>query len=204
MGSASAILGPLCDGLHSQYGVLEYAAPITPFQAVHWDFETTWWTPLLFALAGIILGVSHPILDANFPESKPRGGTDPSWTFVLTAIAGFVLQYFLSAKGAAVLDSYMLPDGNIVLDVVLAATALAHWAVFDATKQGLFMAALTAVAGPAVEVLLIKQGLYAYAHPQLFGAIPTWIAWVYFCGSPAVGSLGRKVAAELTAMQRLS
>ena len=62
---------------------------------------------------------------------------------------------------------------------------------------GLFMASLTAVAGPAVEVFLISRfGLYHYTHPALWG-IPTWIPWVYFCGSPAVGNLGRKIKADL-------
>ena len=28
MGSASAVLGPLCDGLHSAHGVLRYAHPV--------------------------------------------------------------------------------------------------------------------------------------------------------------------------------
>eukprot|EP00951_Prasinocladus_malaysianus_P020561 scaffold168508_cov49-Prasinocladus_malaysianus.AAC.1 len=59
------------------------------------------------------------------------------------------------------------------------------------------MAVVTATAGPAVEVILINVlGLYHYVHPQVLG-IPSWIAWVYFCGSPAVGNLGRRVLADL-------
>jgi hypothetical protein len=62
---------------------------------------------------------------------------------------------------------------------------------------GMFMAVLTAVAGPATEVVLInKLGLYHYSHATQAG-IPTWIPSVYFCGSPAVGNLGRKVKAVL-------
>lgn len=62
---------------------------------------------------------------------------------------------------------------------------------------GLFMAVLTAVTGPITEVFLInKLGLYHYSHPNVWG-VPTWIPWVYFCGSPAVGNLGRKVTAVL-------
>ena len=63
---------------------------------------------------------------------------------------------------------------------------------------GLFMASLTAVAGPLTEIALInKLSLYQYSHPAWAG-IPTWIPWVYFCGSPAVGNLGRKVKAALS------
>lgn len=64
------------------------------------------------------------------------------------------------------------------------------WAVFDFTEQGLAMAVLTAVAGPAAEVLLINVlHLYHYNNPDFWG-IPSWITWVYFCGSPAVVGLG--------------
>ena len=59
------------------------------------------------------------------------------------------------------------------------------------------MATLTALAGPVVEIFLISQlGLYHYNHAGPLG-IPTWIPWVYFCGAPAVGNLGRKVRQDL-------
>ena len=34
--------------------------------------------------------------------------------------------------------------------------------------------------------------LYHYNHPDFYG-IPSWIVWVYACGAPAVGGLGRGV-----------
>lgn len=65
---------------------------------------------------------------------------------------------------------------------------------------GMLMATITALAGPAIEVFLIaKLDLYSYSHPTAWGIIPTWIPWVYFCGSPAVGNLGRKIKAVLHA-----
>jgi hypothetical protein len=30
---------------------------------VQWSFETCWWVPLLFGVAGLILGLSVPLLD---------------------------------------------------------------------------------------------------------------------------------------------
>ena len=64
------------------------------------------------------------------------------------------------------------------------------WAVFDCTEQGLAMAVLTAVAGPVAEIFLINVlHLYHYNNPDFLG-IPSWITWVYFCGSPAVVGLG--------------
>lgn len=69
------------------------------------------------------------------------------------------------------------------------------------TVVGFAMAGLTAVAGPIIEIGLIKQlGLYHYTHAGSLG-IPSWIPWVYFCGSPAVGNLGRKVRMELLQQQ---
>jgi hypothetical protein len=65
------------------------------------------------------------------------------------------------------------------------------------------MSALTALGGPALEVFLINVlGLYSYSHPVLLGAVPTWIAWVYFAGGPAVGLLGRRVRASLAGQQK--
>lgn len=153
----------------------------------------------MFAIAGVILGVSHPLLDAWQQQRggpQPRLGSDPSWAAVLACIAGFVLQYSASGALEAPLLGTSLPGGLPTLDTLLWAAALALWWAFDATPQGLGMAALTAVAGPAVEMTLIHFGLYSYSHPVLLGT-PTWIAAVYWAGGPAVGNLGRKVSAAL-------
>ncbi len=154
------------------------------------------WVPLLFGAAGIILGVSHPYLDTLPWATKPRGSTDPSWAWVLVGIALFVAQY--GASGALeepLLGSTLGPIPT--LDAVLFCTGVAHWWVFDGTRQGLCMALLTAVCGPLIEIGLINFGqLYEYMHPQVLG-VPTWIPWVYLCGSAAVGNLGRKVSASL-------
>lgn len=164
------------------------------------------WVPLLFGLAGVILGVSHPLLDAWQAArggEQPRGGSDPSWTFVLAGVALFVLQYAASGALEQPLLGSRLPGlGVPALDAVLAVTAAAHWWTFDGTRQGAFMAALTAVAGPGVEILLINlPHLYAYTHPAWLGT-PTWICWVYACGAPAVGNLGRKVSSALLARRQ--
>lgn len=83
------------------------------------------------------------------------------------------------------------------LDLILFVFALHNFIVFDGTLQGLGMACLTAVCGPVIEIILINGfHLYAYSQPDIFG-IPLWIPWVYFCGAPAVGNLGRKFWSEL-------
>lgn len=87
-------------------------------------------------------------------------------------------------------------------DIILFCYAAAVWGLLDGTRTGLFMSLLTAVAGPAVEIALINGlGLYAYSHPQMGLGVPTWIPWVYACGGPAVGLLGRRIWATLKEQQ---
>lgn len=201
MGAASAVLGPVCDNFHSQFFVLRYADPIRidlslPQSVLNVTFETTWWTPLLFAVAGVILGLAHPLLDDALEGGRKKGNL--SWTWVLIGISVFVEQYWMSAVlEAPLLGIEVLPHVP-ALDAILCLTAVTTWAVFDGSRQGIFMAILTAVAGPAVEYVLITQGhLYSYSHPQILGVLPSWIGWTYFAGAPAVGNLGRKAAAVL-------
>lgn len=199
MAAASAVLGPLLDGQHSTHAVLHYHHPTHISLSPLLELETTWWTAVLFAIAGVILGVSHPLLDAAAgPEGAPRSGTAPSWPVVLSCITVFVLQYAASGSLEAPLRGVTLGPIEIpALDTLLAAVAAATWAAFDGSRQGLALAALTAIAGPAVEACLINGlHLYHYEHPSFLG-IPSWIAFVYACGGPAVGGLGRRVSTEL-------
>jgi hypothetical protein len=194
MFTASAILGPLLDNQHSQFNVLEYTHPLqfSLFPGGLVDVETTWWTPLLFGVAGVIIGVGLYSMDEYFnnqDDDNSKESRSLSWRWVFLGIAVFVLQYWLSA----ILESPLLgiPGAE---DGILAAAALASFFIFDKTPQGFFISALTAVSGPVIEILLIKQGLYHYTHPVVFDAVPTWIVWTYFAGGPAVGNLGRKTA----------
>jgi Insulin-induced protein (INSIG) len=217
LGAAGATLGPLCDGLHSSHGVLHYSHPDVALSLhagpLEWSLETCRWVPLLFGLAGIILGVGVPLLDRVSAAGSARVGVGrhqvqqqlslsppPSWTAVLACISAFVLQYAASAVLEPQLHGVPVLHGAPelrVLDALLAACAATHWAAFDGTAVGLGMAALTAVSGPAVEVVLINAGhLYSYSHPDVLG-IPSWIAWTYCAGGPAVGNLGRTVWAHL-------
>lgn len=208
LAASGAVLGPLCDGLHSSHDVLHYVFPIhlsvavPPFDA--WDLETCWWVPLLFGLAGIIIGVGYPVLNEAVNPPAP-GAKGPGWATVLACIALFVAQYDLSgvldqslagAFDAAYAGSRtQLP---YVIDAVLAIYALALWAVFDGSLVGFALSSVTALGGPAIEIFLIRGlGLYSYAHPTVLGCIPSWIPWVYFAGGPAVGLLGLQVWAQL-------
>jgi len=140
----------------------------------------------------------------NACPGKPAFGFKPGWVAVNVCIGVFSFQYLVS--GILASPQSPLVDGFLpyhLIDLVLCVWALLMWRVFDGTAQGFFMASLTAVAGPAAEILLINFGhLYAYSHSDLFG-IPTWIPWVYFCGGPAVGNLSRQTRNELREMSGL-
>jgi hypothetical protein len=114
MFAASAVLGPLCDGLHSAADVLHYKDPtwLLRLQAgpLSWGLETCWWTPLLFGVAGVIIGVGVPALDelavaradpaavARAGGGGSSGGSSaaPAWPAVLLCISLFVVQYWSS------------------------------------------------------------------------------------------------------------
>ncbi|GAQ78429.1 hypothetical protein KFL_000130110 [Klebsormidium nitens] len=219
---SGAILGPLLDGRHSTHNVLHYENPTVIRLGSFFQLETCWWVPLLFGGAAVILGIGHPLLDSidrksealsqleatsqlagleggapirSFLRKEPTGGYAPSWSFVLISIALFAMQYDLSGVLAEKASSGEL--SWTAVNLALAGTAIAHWATFDRTRSGLFWAALTATVGPLVEIGLIEGlHLYHYTHPDVFG-IPLWIPWVYWCGAPAVGNLGRCIQAGL-------
>lgn len=192
LASASAVLGPCCDSLHSGAGVLTYAAAAHPVVVPGLGITTCPWVPCLFAVAGIILGVGTPVLDSaagpNVPP--PATGYDPGWPVALATIAAFVFIYWWSAQPAATAPA-------------LTAAAVSLWAVTDRTPQGAALALAAAIAGPAIETGLI-QGLhlYSYSSTCALGPWPAWVPAVYAAGGPAVGLLGRRVAAELRGREK--
>ncbi|KAL1500652.1 hypothetical protein AB1Y20_013300 [Prymnesium parvum] len=201
MFAASALLGPLCDGRHSAHDVLHYAEhsiagppwrlAVPPAGVL----ETCWWVPLAFGAAGVILGAAHPRLDRAWAGGARE---PPGWPAVGLSISGFVGCYELSGALAEAAAARGGPHDWLSLDAPLLLIALAMFLTFERSLGGLFMMALLAVVGPAVEVQLINSfHLYEYTHPDAFG-IPSWIAWVYAAGGPPNGALGRQVLHELS------
>jgi hypothetical protein len=173
------------------------------------------WVPVLFGIAGILIGVGVPLLDEALHVGSNTVDTDsagawwqrppPSWTVtwpgVMVCISCFVMQYALSGGLPHLLPASAPP---VVDDAILLILALAVFATFDGTAPGAILALATCVGGPLIEVGLINApglDLYHYTAPDVWG-IPTWIAWVYACGGPAVGNLGRMVWAELKQQQQ--
>jgi len=226
MFGAGAILGPLLDHQHSRFDVLHYEHPLllrlppdlmlpdtdfapwlrslvdTLFLRESAGLETAPWVPLLFGSAAVIIGLGHTqgddavIAARGASAGAPRTGYEPAWSAVVLAITAFALQYALSGVLPYEAPAW-LAEYTFGLDALLAGLAFAIYAAVDGTEQGLLMAALTAVAGPVTEMTLINVlHLYHYTQPT-FNGVPTWIPWVYFAGSPAVGSLCRAVRARI-------
>lgn len=44
LAASGAVLGPLCDGQHSKFGVLQYTSPaLITVPGIDWDLETCWY-----------------------------------------------------------------------------------------------------------------------------------------------------------------
>ncbi|CAB9506080.1 Insulin-induced protein (INSIG) [Seminavis robusta] len=198
MAICGAALGPFLDSYHSAFGVLQYNEPIT---ATLWGTSadnpaliTAWWVPVLFGVAGWLIGWLYIVLDAvlqTTPSQKSK--TDPSPPKILVGISLFTLQYWLSGifVAAGVLDRTGILN-------FMSLYAAIGFVVLDGTLAGFITSAATALGGPLIEVGLLSMsragimpGGYHYNDLGETGFFPLWIIPVYFLGGPAVGNLAR-------------
>jgi endoplasmic reticulum chaperone BiP len=73
------------------------------------------------------------------------------------------------------------------------AVAVANWAVFDRTKQGIALAALCALGAPAAELVLLQiVPLWHYPRGDILGgAFVSWVPWCYAFYTPFLTNLAR-------------
>ena len=209
---AGAALGPFLDSYHSAFGVLQYDVPL---QVSLWGSEdhpaliTCWWVPLLFGVAGWLIGWLYILYDALFPANNMKAtitsdsvvSSEPSVSKILVGISFFTFQYWLSGLLAA---SGL--DRTTVFSI-MSVLAAAGFVALDATFAGFLVSASTALGGPLIEVALLSLARagnmgeygYHYTDPGETGFFPLWIAPVYFLGGPAVGNLARGVWNALAA-----
>ncbi|GKY92165.1 hypothetical protein MPSEU_000187800 [Mayamaea pseudoterrestris] len=203
MTMAGAILGPLLDSYHSNFGVLKYDSP---FQLQLWSVSkehpalvTCWWVPLLFGLAGWLIGWLYVLYDAAFLSTTATetnyNPTNPTVPKILVGISVFTFQYWLSGfLFAADVD-------RSVIFGIMSMLAAIGFVTLDKTLSGFIANASTAIGGPLIEVALLSlaqnggMGEYGYHYndPGETGFFPLWISPVYFLGGPAVGNLARGV-----------
>lgn len=185
--ASSAVLGPLLDNYHSQFHVLSYKDPVEfhlqLFGQVPVNFTTASFTPPLFVVAGLIIGTGVLWINSLYIKAE-----EVSVPHALASITAFSAVYYLSA---CLPCTVWAP----VTGPLLFLFGALQWYVLDGYAGGLIMGLLTAIAGPAIEMILINVGhLYSYSQPE-FGGIPLFIIPVYFAGGSAVGNLARAVEA---------
>ena len=191
LAASSAVLGPLLDNYHSQFGILHYNAPIN-IHAQIWrgivvDIISAPFTPPLFILAGLIIGFGTLYLNDTISNTSFRNDAIRMPRALLT-ISAFSSIYYLSAA----LPSMHAP----LVGPLLWALALTEYCLLDGSIGGLIMSILTALGGPAVELYLINGGhLYNYSAGEFFN-IPLFIVPLYFAGGAAVGNLARALQAD--------
>lgn len=194
MAFCGAALGPFLDSYHSAFGVLQYDEPIT---AALWGSTdnpaliTAWWVPVLFGVAGWLIGWLYVLLDVVL--GTPIDVLSPTPPKILVGISLFTFQYWLSGVFVA---SGVLDRTGVLIAMSLYAAA--GFGALDGSMAGFVASAATALGGPLIEVGLLSlsradamPGGYHYNDLGETGFFPLWIAPVYFLGGPAVGNLAR-------------
>jgi len=179
-----AILGPVGDSFHVVSGTTDY--PPNLFHLYFWRLP--FWVPLIFGVAGVAIGTSHPQMDRWLGAPPDRPGSR-SFAAVVFGIASFLGIYAMTAF-------VPLRSGGS-LDVLIALSAISVWLLLDRTWQGLVLAAMTALVGTFTEISLVHVGAFWYLPPKnlLFG-VGSWLPWLYVSASVAVGNLGRYLLAS--------
>lgn len=206
MALCGAILGPFLDSYHSAFGVLAYDEPFT---AALWQqsppnppaLTTVWWVPILFGVAGWLIGWLYIVLDAFFLDTTTMDANtaknilpeqqQPSPPKILVGISMFTFQYWLSA----VLVATEVVDRTGILNLMSVYAAVA-FLLLDGSMAGFLTSCATALGGPLIEIGLLSLsrahlmppgGGYHYNDLGETGFFPLWILPVYFLGGPAVG-----------------
>ena len=146
---------------------------------------------ILYGVAGVILWVSCVLWDRRL-DSKPAGGLNPSWGFILAGCIFFIAQFYISPYLSGVLKI-----SNLVNFIFTVGTAILCWWIFDRTRTGVYMMIMAGTVGPLAELIMINFiGFYHYTRPDIWG-VPLWFMGAYMCGCAPCGNLARKYLAYL-------
>lgn len=162
-----ATLGSALDAIHSHFGALSYTSPVFA--------KAAWWVPLLFCGA-YATGIFRLLL--AWTEPPP-----PAWKVAL-GMGLFIGAYWLTVA----------PWSGAIRSTLLLAIFAVAWAVCDRTWPGMLTAAVAAVGGPTVEILLVRAGTFVH-HEVLVLGIPGWLPLLYLTAAVGLGGLARWLAA---------
>jgi len=162
-------LGTALDAIHLFTGTTAYTTPFF--------FGLAWWVPIEFGAAGIAVGLGRVSLERTLgAESRPPPAPR-LWLGLAFFVASYAASGLLSSRAA--LDA-----------LVLAAIFAAAWLACDRTRAGLLAAALTAAIGFAVEVALVRAGVFRYRVPGVLG-VATWLPLLYGAAAVGIGNIGK-------------
>jgi hypothetical protein len=162
-----ATLGVALDGIHTHLGATSYTRPVFWLMA--------WWVPPLFGGA-FTIGLARPLLERLLGVRSPT----PPRGVVLAGLAGFTGAYFLTVAP--------LPWPAIA--ALLLAVFAALWWSLDRTAVGLGISVAAAFGGPAVEHMLVEQGLFVHHQVLAFG-VPGWLPFLYMVAGVALTVLAK-------------
>ena len=164
-----ATLGVSLDVMHVKTGTTAYANPVV--------FGIALWVFPLFAFASVLFGLTRPIAERLLGWRTPP----PSFGVACAGLAFFVAAY---------LSSGVLPLGAAEKSVVLAAIAIACWALFDRTLLGALLGASAAITGTGFEATIIHFDFFHYVNPD-FAGVAVWLPLLYVPVGVGVGNFGK-------------
>jgi hypothetical protein len=209
--AAGAILGPLLDGIHGAFGLLEYdLAPIELGDDLG-SLHTSLTVPLLLGTFYAASGALHVWGDEVFKTPTPtktattrRRRTPLSLPLPLPCPGPALAAYALALVAAHLALSALLYDAAVLLPpqqvaLALYLSAFFIWLSLDRTATGAALAVVTAAAAPLAELLLMNLfGVWHYPRADFFlGAlgdtegIVSWVPACYAGYSVWVGALAR-------------
>jgi hypothetical protein len=164
-----ATLGTSLDAIHTHFGATSYARPVF--------FRAAWWVPLLFGGA-FSIGLLRPLLEhlVRRPSPVPEART------VLIAMGFFVAAYWVT----------VLPLAWPIVSVILLACFVASWWRCDRSVLGAAIAGAASIGGPAVEHLMIVNGLFVH-HDARFLGVPGWLPFLYLCAAIGLCTLAKRL-----------
>lgn len=168
-----AIAGSLLDAVHTHTGTTRYPEPIV--------FRMAWWTPLLFGTAGVLVLAAAPLAErvVRRPVATVRSGIGEALAFL-----AFVASYVVSG---------VLPTGNLTKLTVMTGLFVSAVVLVGRTLVALVLAAIGAIAGPVVEIVLVGRGAFAHLQPD-FAGIPMWLPALYAAAPVACAPVGLRLA----------
>jgi len=138
------------------------------------------WFP--FLVAGAVMAAAWVGERAELPAVRARTRRD--------AVAGAALVLALYA-----LTALLRGEPATVSVVLTGALALAIWSWWDPSAGAFAVAAGAAVAGPAVEIVVVALDGASYADDGLFGVAP-WLPCLYFAAGAVAAGLWAAIARD--------